>query len=385
MAKICLTMIVKNESGVMVRCMNSCRELLDAVCITDTGSTDNTKEVISQWCIDNKLPYFIHDFKFTTFGESRNESLRIARSKFPDMLYFLIDADMICVHDNVDISKLKEKLTGKHYLLKQNNGTISYYNTRLVGDGIPCECKLVTHEYWAVGEDAKKLEDIYLVDKNDGGCRADKYQRDERLILSQLYHRYDLPDHDRIRYYYYLAQTYRCLAQITNDAKYYHKAIAYYLARSISGQFHEEVYCSFYYLAHCYKKLGDIDTAIKYYIEAYNHTPYRIEPLCHLAKIYRVQGKNAMASFYAQEGLKLSYPKECTLVVNRNSYLYKMHFEMAIAGYYVEKYNKDAVSSYKYLESIIDQLPWRIKQIILIYKKYYQDLEKKITEESTKH
>ena len=44
MATISLCMIVKNESAVLARCLDSIADLMDEIIIVDTGSTDNTKE-----------------------------------------------------------------------------------------------------------------------------------------------------------------------------------------------------------------------------------------------------------------------------------------------------------------------------------------------------
>ena len=39
-------MIVKNESAVIKRCLDSVKEIIDYWVIIDTGSTDDTKEII---------------------------------------------------------------------------------------------------------------------------------------------------------------------------------------------------------------------------------------------------------------------------------------------------------------------------------------------------
>ena len=51
MPKLCLTMIVKNEMGVIRRCFDSCYRYLDYWCIHDTGSTDGTPEFIENYLI----------------------------------------------------------------------------------------------------------------------------------------------------------------------------------------------------------------------------------------------------------------------------------------------------------------------------------------------
>ena len=57
MATISLCMIVKNESAVLARCLDSIADLMDEIIIVDTGSTDNTKEIAAQYTSR------IYDFK----------------------------------------------------------------------------------------------------------------------------------------------------------------------------------------------------------------------------------------------------------------------------------------------------------------------------------
>ena len=43
---LCLNMIVKNESAIITRLFKSVLPIIDSYCICDTGSTDNTIEII---------------------------------------------------------------------------------------------------------------------------------------------------------------------------------------------------------------------------------------------------------------------------------------------------------------------------------------------------
>ena len=53
---ICLNMIVKNESRIICRLLNSALPIIDAYCICDTGSTDNTIELINSFFTERKIP-----------------------------------------------------------------------------------------------------------------------------------------------------------------------------------------------------------------------------------------------------------------------------------------------------------------------------------------
>src|SRR5580704_1601575 len=49
---ICLNMIVKNESRVIQRCLDSVKHIIDYWVIVDTGSTDGTQNVIKDFMKD---------------------------------------------------------------------------------------------------------------------------------------------------------------------------------------------------------------------------------------------------------------------------------------------------------------------------------------------
>ena len=48
-ATLCLNMIVKNESKIIARLLTSVSPIIDSYCICDTGSTDNTVEIIQNF------------------------------------------------------------------------------------------------------------------------------------------------------------------------------------------------------------------------------------------------------------------------------------------------------------------------------------------------
>jgi glycosyltransferase involved in cell wall biosynthesis len=53
---ICLNMIVKNESKIITRLFNSVLPIIDCYCICDTGSTDNTVEVLTNYFLYKGIP-----------------------------------------------------------------------------------------------------------------------------------------------------------------------------------------------------------------------------------------------------------------------------------------------------------------------------------------
>src|SRR4051794_18643405 len=48
-ARVCLTMIVKNEQENLPACLESVHGLFDEIVVVDTGSTDRTREIASEF------------------------------------------------------------------------------------------------------------------------------------------------------------------------------------------------------------------------------------------------------------------------------------------------------------------------------------------------
>src|SRR5690349_17931033 len=88
-----LVMIVKNEAGVIVRCLESARPLIDYVSICDTGSTDGTQQIIRDWLEANGIAGQVLQRPWVNFAANRTESLEALRH-VRDVDYALtIDAD----------------------------------------------------------------------------------------------------------------------------------------------------------------------------------------------------------------------------------------------------------------------------------------------------
>ena len=59
---LCLNMIVKNESKIITRLFDSVINIIDCYCICDTGSTDNTVELIKTYFESKNIASTINRF-----------------------------------------------------------------------------------------------------------------------------------------------------------------------------------------------------------------------------------------------------------------------------------------------------------------------------------
>lgn len=91
MIPLSLCMIVKNEESVLPRCLKSVRSLVWEVIVVDTGSTDATQEVASEFGAKT------FDFQWKdSFAEARNFSLDRASGEW----ILILDADEVLVYDS---------------------------------------------------------------------------------------------------------------------------------------------------------------------------------------------------------------------------------------------------------------------------------------------
>lgn len=398
---ICLTMIVRNESKNMVRLLNSVQGIIDFISIVDTGSTDNTIQVIHDWCQQNKMKYKIHQEPFQDFAYNRTHSVQMAKKSFPEVDYFLLsDADFIWEF-NVGQKFNKRLLFDHKYLVIQYNDNISYSNIRLLSNQVDWTCHALTHEFWKESDVQSTfkgdirvgtLKTIRIKDMEDGGCKSDKYVRDARLLKQGL-NDPKLCEDLKVRYTFYLAQTYKCLSK-------FEKSIALYTQRIQMGHWFEEIYVSYYQIGVCYeswvfyikqlqtilnkenKSSTDEDyikkwnpdnltleeiknkedqlttSAIDWYLDGWRYRPSRAEGLHHAVSILRTIGRHREAYLYAIEGNKIPMSDD-TLFVEPKSYTWNFDFELSIVCYYLGKHDEGVAACERLLER--DDLPKNVR------------------------
>lgn len=326
--KICLTMIVKNESAIIERCLDSVKNKVDLISICDTGSTDNTVEVIEKFLQKNKIPGKVYQHSWSNFGHNRTLSAKAAQQtieelKFlPEETYLLfLDADMVLNWgDNFN----KASLVSDGYLIQQTSHACSNYNLRLAKSSLPWESKGVTHEYWTCNHphQIEKLSSLTIDDREDGGCKADKFERDLRLLTEGLRQE---PENER--YLFYCAQTNKSL-------KKYDEAIRLYKARIAKGGWIEEVWFSKFMIGECYDEMGFWDHAMHWYLDAYDYNPQRAEPLQKIARHYRLNGINHLAYLFAKHAKTIPRPQDQLLFISDAVYDYQFDEELSIAAFY---------------------------------------------------
>ncbi len=200
--RVCLNMIVKNEMANLERCLSAVAKHIDCWVIGDTGSTDGTQDFIRSFFAERNLAGELHEFPFHNFEQARNHALDLAyASPLPYDYLLLDDADMELVVEDLDF---RERLDAPGYLLLQRSASLAYWNTRLVRRDTGARYRGVTHEYIDVPGSQRELSGVWYKDHASGSNRADKFERDARMLLEALE-----KDPENHRYWFYLAQSYR--------------------------------------------------------------------------------------------------------------------------------------------------------------------------------
>ena len=318
--------MIKNESKILKRCLEAVENIVDCFCICDTGSTDNTVEIANEFLKTHTGCVTVEAWQ--NFGHNRTVSFQNAQTYLKNNNWdlrntygLLLDADMVFVP-----GKIKEqKLTSTGYKLVQLNGNLEYFNTRLVRMDFNWKCVSVTHEYWDGPCDNLSKDICYIDDRNDGGCKHDKFERDERLLEKGLE---DEPTN--VRYMFYLAQTYKCLGKHKEAIKMYKKRIA-------AGGWHEEMWYSMYMIGDLYNAMGNLSKFEDWMQRAHHFRPDRSESIYKLAELFRIKGDHYKAYHYVKLGLRIPFPKDDVLFIETDVYNGKFLYEASILDYYVNQ------------------------------------------------
>ncbi|MEV4423735.1 glycosyl transferase family 2, partial [Patulibacter sp. NPDC049589] len=135
-----------------------------------------------------------------------------------------------------------------------------------------------------------RLDQLVIHHHADGGARADKFERDERMLRASLERTPDDP-----RSVFYLAQTLRDLGRAD-------EAIAQYERRTTLGAWPEEVFYARLQVGVLQGDRGRWAEALASLIAAWQLRPWRMEPVYELASRLRLRGEHQAAYAFAVQG-----------------------------------------------------------------------------------
>jgi glycosyltransferase involved in cell wall biosynthesis len=373
---IALVMMVKNEKKRLRITLDSVKGIVNSLIIYDTGSTDNTIEILKEFSKESKIPLRLKTGEFVNFSESRNVSLEFADT--------FKDIDFLLLLDCNDELRGGEKLLrfAQEQLKTVNTGYITcqqwwsgaydnFYNQRFMKVRCGWRYRGVVHEWlkdttsdtdepsfpiWKMNDDIVIYQDRTQDDDKSGK----RFSRDYELLLLEFKN----PNTSKSQIHrtiFYLAQTCSCLSN-------YEEAFYYYKLRSTYDGFWEEKF-------HSFLKCGDLSVLLEHpwveslgwYMKSLEHT-LRVEPLIKIAEHYKRKQQWFISYGYISLACLLNYPNQCILFVDQRSYEYIRWHILGIVGFFANQHTVGKEACLKALATGIN-----VEEDKLILKNYTKD------------
>lgn len=308
--RIVLTMIVKNESAVIRRCLASVRKHIDAWAISDTGSTDGTQDIIRQELAG--IPGQLIERPWVDFATNRNEAIEAARAFDPDWCLTLDADEELTTSAGFSLQGLAAETYDAMFEIA---GTAGRWPRKVLFRP-HLRYKYVLDEVLEQGRTHGMLPACLVVSHSDGARSADgliaKYNRDCEVLQRAVEREPNEP-----RYWYYLAQ------RLMGAKRYTEAIVAYERRLVLPGGLDAERGYSQLMIGQCLEELGapraDAEAA---YRRAWQLYPQRAEPLYALACLHSVHGEHALAEIYAREAQRVQRPKD-PLPVDESVYAWR--------------------------------------------------------------
>ena len=338
---ICLNMIVKNEEHIIESTLvNILQNMqIDYWVISDTGSTDNTMNIIRNFFSKNNINGELFQDEWVNFGYNRTKALEYAYNK-TDYL-FIFDADDL-IHGNI---KLPTPFDKDLYQIQFENPVL-YHRAILISNRMEWKYMGVLHEYICnigpIASEEYLLGDYHIQSRRlgDRSKNPNKYL-DDALILEKGYETEINDIGLKNRYSYYCAQSYQ-------DAGKHEKAIEWYertLTLDYSPQYK---YCACIKAGDCYHQLKRFDKAIEFWGKSYNYDKERLEGITKLMEYFYNNGQHFMVSSLYNKFKHIKIGNAAGKIFLDYSKYHDFHYFASISGCYCDEH-KSAYEACKYL------------------------------------
>lgn len=303
--KIGLGLIVRNEGFDLPNCLRSFLPHCDAICVVDTGSTDNTVEIAERMIRESGKPGKVVTYldasdsegRLEDFAKARNEYVRILESWHVDYI-LSIDADdtylapenlrQYCLDNPSDI-----------YAFKYHNSDTSFFMSyKLWRAGLGIKYVGRVHEVIDFSWSLKILNETAIEIKHHPGMHDGQEhggERNRRILRKEIY--------PPLRSIFYWANEHVDIGEHKEAVKWYKEYIRRVIEDKEQAWGIELAHC-FWRAARWSQHLGDTQTAIALSEQLLAMDSSWSESWCELAYIARLRGDFEGMKKYALEALK---------------------------------------------------------------------------------
>jgi glycosyltransferase involved in cell wall biosynthesis len=369
--KLILTQIMKNESHVAHRMLDSIKSIVDGICIIDTGSTDDSIEVVQKWGRDNGIETHVFERPFDNFEDSRNFSFQKAREMFlnrgdSNTYYnFWLDFD-----ETIELSPNfnKQKIDRDLYMFTTYINNMKYTRNEMCRLDKKFKFYGPVHEF-IVSEEPNMttglLEGLVVRVKMDGGSWLGDIPA-KYLSHAHKLEEYINKDRKDPRWIFYTAQSYHDSASTPNNREEneerWRRSLKYYRERvSRPDGYPEEIFYSQYRIGMIMRSMEEPwNLCLNELLKAYSMDPARGEPTKAIIDHYLSLGEFNNAYLFSKFARvtyheKNPYPKRL-LFVDESLYAWKFLEVYSAACFYTNR-KEEAKAAFNEMVKISKQQP----------------------------
>jgi len=301
-----LCIMVKNAGPQFEEMLTNNLPIIDKWTILDTGSTDNTMNIVKK-VLGGKKKGNLYQEPFLNFRDSRNRLLELAGT---DCKFNLMLDDTYSIKGDLRrfLTQVRGDQISDSFSLFIQSDDIEYVSNRLLKSYRNLKYLYKIHE--VVQEEDNH---VVIVPKNDSfifDYRCDYMEKrtnsrnesDLKILYQELEE-----DPDNTRTYYYLAKTY-------NNMENHEKAYEFYLKRinhTKKGFTLELIDCTFEAARTANFKLNKPwDECEKLYLKAFDLEPKKPEALYFIGIHYFLENKTDIAFAYLKKAFEIGYPAD---------------------------------------------------------------------------
>jgi glycosyltransferase involved in cell wall biosynthesis len=330
-------MIVKNEAHVIRESLTCVLPLIETYCIVDTGSTDDTIQVIRNFFDETNIQGEVHERPWKDFGTNRSEALALCDGKMDYIL--VIDADDLMTFPSNGRELLNQIVSTNpsNVMVDIRMGNLCWRRSQIFKANDGWKYVGVLHEYATNG---KVCQTVYLPEFQMEGRHLGGRHKEGNHVLRDIatLEQGLLDEPTNGRYMFYLAQSYR-------DNKNTPKAIEWYTRRFEHGGWYEETYVAG-------MNIVRLTNSKEWAWKAHQSNPKRIECLVSYMAHCRATNKWSR-ELYAMALYATTIPKptDQILFLENDIYDWKVWDEFSIIAYYTEHYDESYRACLKLLEN----------------------------------
>jgi hypothetical protein len=320
-----LTMILKDEAATIAKTLRSVKHYIDRWVILDTGSTDNTKEIVRQELAD--IPGELYEEPFVDFATTRNRGLDLCREVTEWILYLDADDEFLDPGGLRDWLKAAAADTAA-FGVNVRVPEALFPSTRVIRSTSGYRFFGVVHEVLMHPSGAVPSSTVpnVVIDHRDGpdeGARTRKRWERDVILLEN-----DFKTTGSHRSAFYHAMTLYWLGR-------YGEAIISFARRIALGGWAPEVFCSLLNKARSAQGVGaPPEEWLPMFLQAHSFDPTRAEPLWDIAEWHAWRDDHALTLLFAQRAFEMPRPTNA-LFLEEAVYDWKAARLVGIHAWYV--------------------------------------------------